>query len=507
VSDIFSDANQIGSSFMSAEPRRVTDTEEWTQWQGQVVNGAFALRRFLGAATHGAVFLTEYKAKNLADAAIKFVPADASKADAQLAQWSAAAKLSHPHLVRLFEVGRCQLEGRDYLFVVMEHAEQTLAQILRHRALSPDEVREVLLPALDALAFLHRNQLVQGQLKPSNFLAVNDQLKLSSDTIRPAGNAVRGAVRMSSYDPPELKDRGYSTAGDIWGLGMTLVEALTQRTMARPDEPIETISLPPTFPAPLANTVLRCLSLAPAIRPTITELEAQYKPAPPEKPVPATAPPAPAISNPPPQPPPPPQAQKSAPEIKAPPPPPPTAQKAPPETTAPESSPKRDWLLWAIAVALLISLVAWFGSSFFGSSRTPEQPPAVAAPAPAPVAPPTIAKTDAARTSPASRSSKPQPAATSADVLHQVIPDVPRKISNKITGRVLVTVRVLVDPAGNVIGTLMENPGPSKYFARLADKAAGEWKFVPSDNQAARVWLVRFAFSRDGITTRTTAVP
>ena len=269
---------------MSAEPRRVSDTEVWTQWQGQVVNGAFPLRRFLGAANHGAVFLTEYKAKNLADAAIKFVPADAAKADAQLAQWSAAAKLSHPHLVRLFEVGRCQLEGRDYLFVVMEHAEQTLAQILRHRALSPDEVREILLPALDALAFLHRNQLVHGQLKPSNFLAVNDQLKLSSDTIRPAGNAVSGAVRTSSYDPPELKDRGYSTAGDIWGLGMTLVEALTQRTMARPDEPMETISLPPAFPAPLANTVLRCLSLAPAIRPTITELEAQYKPAPPEKP-------------------------------------------------------------------------------------------------------------------------------------------------------------------------------------------------------------------------------
>ena len=67
--------------------------------------------------------------------------------------------------------------------------------------------------------------------------------------------------------------------------------------------------------------------------------------------------------------------------------------------------------------------------------------------------------------------------------------------------------RVLVDPAGNVIGTLMENPGPSKYFARLADKAAAEWKFVPTDKQASRVWLVRFAFSRDGITTRTTAVP
>lgn len=494
---------------MSAEPRRVSNTDVWTQWEGQVVNDTFPLRRLLGASNHGAVFLTEYKAKNLANAAIKLVPADPTKAEAQLAQWSAAAKLSHPHLVRLFDVGRCQLGGRDYLFVVMEHAEQTLAQILGHRALSADEVREILLPALDVLAFLHRSQLVHGQLKPSNFLAIDDQLKLASDTIRPAGNAVR-AVRASSYDPPELKDRGYSTAGDIWGLGMTLVEALTQRTLARPDEPIEAVTLPSTFPAPMANTVLRCLSLAPAIRPTITELEAQYKPAPPSKP----APPAPAMSNPSPQPPPPPPAQKSPPEAKASPPPPPSAQKVAPaqklsaEAIPPESSAKRDRLLWAIAVALVVSLVVWFGSSFFGTSPVPVQPSAT--PAPAPVAPPTIAKSDAPRSSPATRPSKQpsaQPAATSSDVVHQVIPDVPRKISNKITGRVLVTVRVLVDPTGNVIGTLMESPGPSKYFARLADKAAAEWKFVPTEKQTSRVWLVRFAFSRDGITTRTTAVP
>jgi outer membrane biosynthesis protein TonB len=67
-------------------------------------------------------------------------------------------------------------------------------------------------------------------------------------------------------------------------------------------------------------------------------------------------------------------------------------------------------------------------------------------------------------------------------------------------------VRVLVDPAGSVIGALPENPGPSKYFARLADQAAREWKFVPADQQATRVWLVRFRFTRDGITTQVTAM-
>lgn len=452
---------------MRAEPRRVTNTEAWTQWENQVVNGVFPLRRYLGGSNHGAVFLTEYKAKDLPDAAIKIVPADALQAEAQLVQWAAAARLSHPHLIRLFEVGRCQVEGREFLFVVMEYAEQTLAQILARRALSPDEVRELLLPTLDALAFLHRNHLVHGQLKPSNFLAVDDQLKLAGDTVRPAGNSASGIARTSAYDPPELKDRGFSTAGDIWGLGMTLVEALTQRTTAWPEEQRETASLPASFPASFVDTVRRCLSHTPAARPTVIELEAQYKP----------APQAHSISDP--QPP---------------------VREAPREVTAQQSSPKRHLLLPAIAAALLISLAVWVGWHFSGTSQDQLPPPAV--PAASPAAPSAIAKSNSGLSSPASRPpDQPSlaPATSSPAVLHEVKPDVPRAIREKIQGRVRVTVRVLVDPAGNVVGKLMENPGPSRYFARLADKAAGEWKFAPTDKQGARVWLVRFAFSRGGV--------
>ena len=76
-----------------------------------------------------------------------------------------------------------ELDGLPYLYVVMEYADQTLAQLLQHRALSDDEAREMLQPILDALAFLHGQDLVQGQLKPANILVVGDRLKLASDTI------------------------------------------------------------------------------------------------------------------------------------------------------------------------------------------------------------------------------------------------------------------------------------------------------------------------------------
>jgi serine/threonine protein kinase len=475
---------------MSAEPTRVIKTEVWTEWESQVVNGVYPLRRFLGGSNHSAVFLTEYKAENLPDVAIKFVPADTLQTEAQLVQWLAAATLSHPHLIRLFDAGRCQFAGRGFLFVVMEYAEQTLAQILPQRALSPNEVREMLLPTLDALAFLHRNHLVHGQLKPSNFLVVNDQLKLSSDTVRPTGNSTSGLLRTSLYDPPELKDGGISTAGDVWGLGITLVEALTQRTPAWADERYETASLPATLPSPFVDTVRRCLSLTPASRPTIIELESQSRPTPQARAIPVAQPPE---------------------------------REAPRETTPRRNSSKRNLLLPAIAAALLISVAVWVGVRFSqnhpnsrqstsGTSQAHVQPAAApAATAPAPAAPSAIAKSaksNSELSTPGSRTrvqpSLP-PAAISPSVLHEVSPDVSRVILNRIHGNINIRVRVLVDPAGNVVGEFLESPGPSRYFARLAGDAAGEWKFSPADVRGPRVWLLRFEFNRHGVTVQPTA--
>jgi TonB family protein len=85
------------------------------------------------------------------------------------------------------------------------------------------------------------------------------------------------------------------------------------------------------------------------------------------------------------------------------------------------------------------------------------------------------------------------------------MPDVSRVIQNRIRGHIHVTVRVLVDPAGNVVGQLLENSGPSRYFARLAGDAAGDWKFAPADTRDRRVWKLQFEFTRGGATVQATA--
>jgi len=252
-------------------------TEDWTKWEGLVIDRVFPLRRFLGRSNHSVVFLTEHTAHDLPDAAIKLIPADPAMEEAQLSRWRIAAALSHPHLIRIFDSGRCRLGGHPFLFVVMEYGEQTLAQILPHRALTADEAREMLLPTLDALAFLHGKNLVHGQLKPPNVLVVDDRVKLSSDNVRPAGDSSAITAEPSLYDSPEAEEGRIGPAGDIWALGVTIVQALTQSPPAWPDERREIVSWSAALPSAFVSIVRRCLSRYPAGRPAITDLKALIK--------------------------------------------------------------------------------------------------------------------------------------------------------------------------------------------------------------------------------------
>jgi serine/threonine protein kinase len=427
----------------------MTETEIWSKWESQVVNGNFPLRRFLGRSNHSVVFLTEYRAQNLANAAIKIIPADPARADAQLSRWQVAADLSHPHLIRLLESGRCKLGGHPFLFAVTEYAEQNLAQILPHRALTPDEVREMLTPALDALAFLHRQNLVHGQLKSANFLVVDDQLKLASDTIRPARDAT-----------------GVDLAGDVRALGATIVEALTQTRPAL-NAPAGAASLPATLSPGLADAVRRCLSPEPSERPTVSELRNLIDP--------ASEVPPPQLSV----------SQSPLPET-------PVLQAPVPEVSTqpvPEPAlarpPSARWLVPAAAVGLVL-LALWGGTRMLRSHPDPR-------PKPIPIASPQVPAPEAAR--PVGIA---QPPVTPA-VVHEEIPAVSRSSRESVRGAIKVAVGVTVDRAGNVVAENLETHGSSKYFARLATDAAKKWKFAP-DAQASREWLVQFEFSRDGVT-------
>lgn len=200
----------------------------WKQYEGQVVNNAFPLQRYLGGSSESAVFLTQLAGPQSSKAVIKLVPEGVS-ADLQLSLWRRASKLTHPNLLQLYQGGRCRLADMDLLYVVMEYAEEDLSQILPQRALTPAEARDMLGPLLDALSDLHAQGLVHSRLKPSNILATADQVKLSTDRLFTAGEFRKSIAKRTAYDAPETATDALTAASDIWSLGVLLIEVLTQR--------------------------------------------------------------------------------------------------------------------------------------------------------------------------------------------------------------------------------------------------------------------------------------
>jgi len=528
---------------MDVETRRPPVSESWTRWEGQSVNGAFPLRRCLGSSDHSGVFLTGYAEQNLPNVALKLVPAIPTLAESQLSHWGAAASLAHPNLIRLLETGRCQLGGSHYLYVVMDYAEQNLGQLLQHRALSEAEVREMLPLTLDALAFLHSRDLVQGQLKPSNVLVVGNQLALASDTIHPADDATASIGMLSIHNPPEARDGSFSTAGDIWALGVTLCQALTQRAPLRSAERPDLVVLPQGIPAAFGDILRRCLLRNPAERPSVADLQEWLRKGPAAEAVSApvttdagaaAAVPATRKSN-----------RSEAPQrlvIRA------VIDREP----APPRPVERRSFVPLIIGAVAVAAVGWGAVSWYrgpadrarehssAEVSSPSEQSTSGADGPSPGAAAgaagqarsfTPSGSQASRGSPAgsppaatstprsgSSGSASVPSARSSpdttsppagraghgsmvtSVVHEDIPSVSPRARATIHGHVKVTVRVTIDNSGAVVSETFVREGPSAYFARLSRESARRWRFAPGGGSGSRQSLIRFDFSRSGTT-------
>lgn len=477
---------------MGVEAHDLVD-HEWTRWQGHVVNGVFPLGRCLGRSGHSGVFLTTSEEPGHRDVAIKLLPANRADEEVQLQRWVRASGLLHPHLLPLLESGSCLLDGLPYLYVVMEYADQTLAQLLLQRALTPEEAREMLVPILGACEFLHGQELVQGQLKPANVLVVGDQLKLASDTIRHRSDNTLSIYTPSAYDPPEGREGSSSTAADMWALGVSLLEALTRRSLSNLAGHRSSPALPADFSPEFRDVVTRCLSHRPQDRPNAAELLAWTAGA----------------------------SLKSVPETVVPP-----ATLERPKPRAPQPAPSRSglsqWTLnakrslqplanvakprtWAVAAlgAILILLLTWSGSRLFSAHHAPvslqdsasqeSEAPLSAAASPATTQPGASAL-GASAANPGKSDNTPPIA------LHEVIPDVPHSAARTIRGHIKVSVRATVDADGSVSAVVADRGGQSRYFQRLALEAAKKWTFPPLHAPSRRAVKIEFDFSRDATT-------
>lgn len=225
---------------------------------------AFPLEQYLGGGEHSAVFLTRYNGR---PAAVKLIRSDPHTGDLRLSRWQSAARLSHPRLIEIFHSGRDDWDGTPVLYVVMEHAEESLSQVLPNRALTTPETLELLPPILEALEYLFDRDLVHGRLKPANVMAIDDRVKLSSDGLVPASEPIE---RGDPPDPYAAPEQAASPLSDVWSLGMTLTEVLTRRLPAwnGAGAPVHL----PELPEPFAEIARHCLQANPRDRWTIAKI-------------------------------------------------------------------------------------------------------------------------------------------------------------------------------------------------------------------------------------------
>jgi TonB family protein len=466
---------EVHSSLDSRQRRELNMTELWKQQEGKLIDEQLQLKTYLGGHGDCAVFSTEYGDRNPQKAAIKLIVEDPATADDQLHRWRMAQTLSHPHLCQLLEVGRCQLGELRVIYVVMDYAEENLSQVLAERALTSEEVVEILGPALSALAYTHAQGFVHANLKPANFLAVDGGLKLSTDGLCRTGESK--ACKSDVYAPPEILSSGPSPAGDAWSLGMTLVEALAQRlpSIMPQQDPV----LPGLLKQPVLDIVRNCLRWDPRNRWSVTELARRLR---------AGVNPAPA-------------------ELK------------------PEAPADKRWA-YVSAVVLAVALA---GIAIFPRVQNPRpiapHAPSVLLDAPRDQAPPVqkAAKSEevyvAAVPAPSAtetREAKPSPAestdtqdsasrfetkltevpSTSPDIVKQMVPMVSSFAKGTIQGKISVRVKVAVDTDGNVVDAAFGSPSSSKYFSSQALEAARQSKFAPSTDGAVRHFVLLFRFRK-----------
>jgi TonB family protein len=405
----------------------------------------------------------------------------------QLSVWQRVICLSHPHLARLLAAGRC---GTGLLYVATEYAEEDLAQVLPIRALSIEETRELLDPVVDALAYLHSHGFVHARLKPSNLWVVDGELKLSSDGVVPAGDRPSARKLRTTYDAPETAEGAMTTAADVWSLGVTVVEALTQR---RPDVDCGRCELPETMPAWYKELALACLQQDPRERITLAGIRARLDPEgtrrerakwPVKRTVAvgiaaaviagvvlvgrSTEPEGATATT--------------------------VAQPAGPEHAA-AKQPVVDALQPSAHAAMRQPAAETAKPSAFGPARHAAKEP-VRVPAPVAAQAPRPVEAAPAPTPVAAQAPQPR----TGPVLARVMPADPVHALGTIRGTVRVAVSVEVNAAGNVTGASFASAGPSRYFSARAIEAARRWRFAPAAGAGSRTFTIQFEIRASGAT-------
>jgi eukaryotic-like serine/threonine-protein kinase len=255
---------------------------------GELVMGRFRVLERIGSGGMGTVYRA-FDERLQRQVAVKEIPgSDAARA---LREAHAVARLNHPGIVTLYELGS---QGERALFVSELVEGETLSELTRRGDITDREVAEFGAEICAALNHAHERGVVHRDLKPQNVIVRADdgagaRAKLMDFGIAtvsgaPTLTATGEVVGTLAYMAPEQAEgRAAGEAADVYSLALTLYECLAGVNPVLRDTPAQTAleiggPLPslseyrPDLPALLTECVDACLEPEPGGRPHVTEL-------------------------------------------------------------------------------------------------------------------------------------------------------------------------------------------------------------------------------------------
>ncbi len=243
--------------------------------EGRILGGRYELLHIVGEGGMGTV----YKARcRILDriVAVKILKEEfadnASFVEKFRTEAMAAARITHPNIVNVYDVGR----DNGIYYIVMEYVEgQTLKEYIASQGVVPLATAiNITVMICDGVQFAHENQVIHRDLKPQNILITNQgSVKVADFGIARANTTatitfnkdqVIGSVHYIS--PEQARGAGVSYATDIYSIGCILYEMCTGQMPFDAESPV-TVALKHIHDEPIPPA-----DLNPAISPELEDI-------------------------------------------------------------------------------------------------------------------------------------------------------------------------------------------------------------------------------------------